>query len=134
MLIQKGFDYIVVIQDEINWILFLLMASGIFKISLKIRLIFIVWNTKKLAKHLLTRTFLGDSIYFRINLILAFYRIKHGKNWQNVQWHPFRFGIYFLITWNFFLLLYCMKHGKNWQNCTDHIFWRNRFKHLCNLL
>ena len=53
-----------IIQDEINWIpFFLLMASGIFKISLKIRLIFIVWNTEKLAKHLLTGTFLYHSIY-----------------------------------------------------------------------
>ena len=88
-----------IIQDEINWIpFFLLMASGIFKISLKIRLIFIVWNTEKLAKHLLTGTFLGDSIYFRINLSLAFYRIKRGKKWQNIQWHPLKSAVHVLLS------------------------------------
>ena len=52
------------IKYEINWSLFLLMASGIFKISLKIRLIFIVWNTEKFVKTLIHWIFLGDCIYF----------------------------------------------------------------------
>ena len=70
-----------IIQDEINWIPFFCWWHLVFlRLAWKF-----VWSLscetrKKLAKHLLTGTFLGDSIYFRINLILAFYRIKHGKN------------------------------------------------------
>ena len=105
-----------IIQDEINWILFFCWWHLVFlRLAWKF-----VWSLscetrKKLAKHLLTGTFLGDSIYFRIKLILAFYGIKHGKNWQ---WHP---------LWNLFLdnlnlffasILLRIKHGKNWQNCT----------------
>ena len=116
MPIQKSFHHMVVIQDEINWILFFCWWHLVFlRLAWKF-----VWSLscetrKKLAKHLLTGTFLGDSIYFRIKLILAFYGIKHGKNWQ---WHP---------LWNLFLdnlnlffasILLRIKHGKNWQNCT----------------
>ena len=87
-----------IIQDEINWILFFCWWHLVFlRLAWKF-----VWSLscetrKKLAKHLLTGTFLGDSIYFRINLILAFYRIKRGKKWQNIQWHPLNSS--FFLNW-----------------------------------